>query len=125
MGFVVRQRGNFNKTEVLLNRILRLDLRRTLERYGQEGVNALAAATPVDSGLTADCWYYEIEYNNGMPSIAWYNSNVNKHVNIAVILQMGHGTRNGGYVRGRDYINPAMQPVFDRIASDIWKEVTE
>ena len=89
------------------------------------GVDALAAATPVDTGKTAASWTYEIEKKNGSYSIVWLNTNVNKYVNIALILQYGHGTRNGGYVKGRDYINPAIQPIFDKIAEDAWREVTD
>ena len=86
---------------------------------------ALSSATPVRTGLTANSWYYEIEHQNGSVSITFNNSNVNKGVPIAIILQYGHGTRNGGWVQGRDYINPAIQPVFDRIAKEAWEEVTK
>ena len=94
-------------------------------QYGREGVAALASATPVDSGLTASSWYYEIINRNGTAQITFYNSNIQNGVPIAIILQYGHGTRNGGWVQGRDYINPAIQPIFDRIANDAWKEVTK
>ena len=86
---------------------------------------ALASATPVDTGLTASSWYYEIKRQNGIVALNFCNSNVNKGVPIAIILQYGHGTSNGGWVEGRDYINPAIQPIFDRIAKDAWREVTE
>lgn len=89
------------------------------------GVNALSNATPVESALTASSWYYEVESRRGYHSIRWYNSNVNQGVPIAIILQYGHGTGTGGYVRGRDYINPAIRPVFDQIANEVWKEVTK
>ena len=88
-------------------------------------VEALSAATPVDSGLTASSWYYEIEHNDTGASISFFNSNVNEGVPIAIILQYGHGTGTGGWVEGRDYINPAIQPIFDQIANDVWREVTK
>ena len=93
--------------------------------YGQRGVNALAAATPKDTGLTAASWYYEVERTDNDLAIYWKNSNTNNGVNIAVILQYGHGTNGGGYVRGIDYINPALRPIFEEIANDVWEEVTE
>jgi hypothetical protein len=96
-----------------------------LDRYGQEGVAALASATPVDSGLTARSWYYEIKRDRNSATISFLNSNIQNGVPIAVILQYGHGTRNGGWVQGRDYINPAIQPIFDKIANSAWKEVTK
>lgn len=101
-----------------------MKFRKILDRYGKLGVSALASATPTDTGLTATSWHYEVESDNGSSTITFYNSNVNKGVPIAIILQYGHGTRNGGWVNGRDYINPAIQPVFDKIAADAWREVT-
>jgi hypothetical protein len=95
-----------------------------LESLGQKGVAALSSATPVDSGLTAASWSYEISNKNGRTTITWFNSHVESGVNIAIILQYGHGTGTGGYVSGRDYINPAIQPIFDQIAEDMWKKVT-
>ena len=95
-----------------------------LDKYGRAGVAALSSATPVDSGETASSWYYDIERQNGKISIDFYNSNVNDGVAIAIILQLGHGTGTGGWVEGRDYINPAIQPIFDEIAYNAWKEVT-
>lgn len=95
----------------------------TLASYGERGVKALAAATPKDTGKTADSWTYSIEEGKGTVSIVWSNTNVNKGLNIAVLLQYGHGTRNGGYVQGRDYINPALRPLFDEIANKAWEEV--
>jgi hypothetical protein len=95
-----------------------------LDKYGREGVAALASATPVESGLTASSWYYKIERSNGSVSINFYNSNIQNGVPIAVILQYGHGTGTGGWVEGRDYINPAIRPIFDKIANDAWREVT-
>ncbi len=95
------------------------------ERYGQEGVEALMSATPVDSGLTASSWSYEITRNLNSTVIAFANSNIQNGVPIAIIIQYGHGTRNGGWVQGRDYINPAIQPIFDRIAKEVWEEVVK
>lgn len=117
-------KGNFSKTEKLLKKSLGLDYRSVLEKYAQKGVEALSYATPIESGETAASWYYEIIQNEGSISIIWNNSHVNKGVNIAVILQYGHGTRNGGYVQGRDYINPALRPIFDELAEAAWKEVS-
>ena len=110
--------------ERFLNSMKRQSYLNALDRYGQLGVEALAASTPVDSGKTAASWTYEIERTRDVTRITWLNTNVNKHVNIAIILQYGHGTGTGGYVQGRDYINPAMKPVFDHIAEQVWMEVT-
>ena len=120
----ISHKGNFKKSLQFLNKITDIPIRNILEKYGKIGVDQLSVATPVDTGLTAASWTYEIEISNESYVITWYNTNVNKHVNIALILQYGHGTRNGGYVRGRDYINPAIQPVFDQIAAEAWREVT-
>ena len=98
--------------------------REVLERHAAEGVSALAAATPKDSGRTASKWGYRIEQTNEKTSLIFTNSNVNKGVNIAIILQYGHSTNHGGYVQGRDYINPAVQPIFDKISKEAWEEVT-
>lgn len=117
-------KGDFKKTFNFLNRCEKLDFR-DLMKYGQKGVEALRDATPKDSGLTADSWYYQItKRQDGSISIEFLNSNVVDGIPIAIILQYGHGTRNGGYVEGRDYINPAIRPIFDEIAEDLWKEVT-
>lgn len=123
-GITFRHKGDFSKTEKFFNSLLKLDYLNVLERYGQAGVAALASATPKDSGLTAASWDYEITHNGKETTIAFTNSNINNGVNIAIILQYGHGTRNGGYVAGRDYINPAIQPIFDKIANEAWREVT-
>ena len=119
--FNVKQSGA--KTEEFLTRIQKLHIEEILHKYGQEGISALAAATPKDSGETASAWGYEIEADGSGYSIHWTNDNINKNVNIAVILQYGHGTGTGGYVAGRDYINPTMAPIFDKIANDAWNEV--
>lgn len=120
----ISQRGDFSKTEKFLKKSFGRDYLGVLEKYAQQGVAALSAATPVKTGLTAASWSYKIIQNESSLSIVWENSNVHKGVNIALILQYGHGTRNGGYVRGRDYINPALQPIFDSMADAAWKEVT-
>lgn len=121
----IRQKGDFAMTEKFLKKSFGRNYLAVLEKYAQQGVAALSAATPVDTGLTSISWSYEIVQNDNGFSIVWNNSNIQKGVNIAIILQYGHGTRNGGYVRGRDYINPALQPVFERMAEAAWKEVTE
>ena len=120
-----RQKGDFSNLNRFFERAKNVIKIGELDKYGREGVAALASATPVDSGLTADSWYYEVEHQNGKDSINFYNSNINEGVPIAIILQYGHGTGNGGWVEGRDYINPAIQPLFDTIANNAWKEVTE
>lgn len=120
-----RHKGDFSKFTRYLERTKNAVRLGDLDRYGREGVAALASATPVDSGLTASSWYYEIVRKNGSVSIVFNNSNIQNGVPIAVILQYGHGTRNGGWVEGRDYINPAIQPIFDKIANDAWREVTK
>lgn len=122
---VIKHKGNFNNTEKMLKNMSRFDVLRILHKYGQEGVTALSNATPVDTGLTSSSWSYEVEYSRNSYAITWSNSHVNKGVPIAIILQYGHGTRNGGYVQGRDYINPAIQPIFDKIAEEAWREVTK
>ena len=120
-----RHKGNFNKLTVFLEKADRTARLKDLDKYGREGVAALASATPVDTGLTASSWYYEIKRQNGVVALNFCNSNVNNGIPIAIILQYGHGTRNGGWVEGKDYINPAIQPIFDRIANDAWREVTK
>lgn len=118
------QKGDFNKVTGWLERVKEVARLGILDKYGREGVAALSAATPVDSGKTAASWYYEIQNDGNSASIIFNNSNINKGVNIAIILQYGHGTGTGGWVQGRDYINPAIQPVFDKMAQEVWKEVT-
>ena len=120
-----RQKGDFSKLTKYLEKVKEGFDVGILDKYGQAGVRALASATPVDTGLTANSWYYKIEKSKGSVSIAFYNSNIQNGVPIAVILQYGHGTKNGGWVQGRDYINPAIRPIFDAIVEDAWKEVTK
>lgn len=120
-----RQKGDFSKATKYFENVKEAAKVKILNRYGQAGVDALSSATPVDSGLTASSWKYEIVRQNGLVRIDFLNSHINKGVNIAIILQYGHGTGTGGWVEGRDYINPAMRPIFDRIAKDAWREVTK
>lgn len=115
--------GGFTKTEQFLNRMKRREYLNVLDEFGREGVQALRNATPVDSGATAEAWDYEIKRSRNYTEIVWTNSNINDGVPIAVILQYGHGTGTGGYVQGRDYINPAIRPIFDEIAEKAWKVV--
>lgn len=115
--------GDFSRTFKFLEKMKQLKIEHILQKHAAEGVAALAAATPVDSGLTASSWTYTIQVSGESAAIYWENTNVNKGVNIAVILQYGHGTGTGGYVQGRDYINPAMRPIFDKIANEAWMEV--
>ena len=120
-----RQKGDFSKLNRYFERVKEAAKISVLDKYGQAGVSALSSATPMESGKTAGSWYYEIKRQNGSVSIEFCNSNINKGVPIAIILQYGHGTGTGGWVQGRDYINPAIQPIFDKIAEDAWKEVTK
>lgn len=119
----IRQKGDFKNLSSFLEKTkekLNLEL---LDKYGREGVAALQAATPKDTGKTSESWYYKIERKNGSVSLTFHNSNQNKGVPIAIILQYGHATGNGGYVEGVDYINPALRPIFYKIAEEAWKEV--
>ena len=118
-----KHRGSFKNTETFFKKLLKRDFLSNLNKYGKMGVEALSAATPRDTGKTADSWDYSIEESKNGVKIVWTNSNVNKGVNIALLLQYGHATRNGGYVMGRDYINPAIQPIFDQILETAWGEV--
>ncbi len=119
-----RHKGDFSLTYAWSKRVYQLFKAGRFGRYGKMGVDALASATPYDSGKTALSWVYEVVFSKGGVSIVWSNTNSNDGVNIAVILQYGHGTGTGGYVEGRDYINPAIQPVFDQIVEELWGEVT-
>lgn len=118
-------KGSFDKTFAFLKRNRKLDIK-DFEKFGQMGVEALREATPKDTGLTADSWYYEITNKDGKLVIQWLNSNVvDGWCNVAIMLQYGHATGNGGYVEGIDYINPALRPIFDKIAKHAWREVTK
>ena len=120
-----RHKGDFSKTSRYLVKTKKAVKIKDLDRFGKEGVAALASATPVDTGRTANSWYYEIVVKDGSAVITFYNSNIQNGIPIAIILQYGHGTKNGGWVQGRDYINPSIQPLFDKIANNAWKEVTK
>ena len=120
----ITSKKGWNKTEKMLKNSLGDKWFSVLEKYGSQGVQALSAATPTESGKTASSWDYKIVKKGGKVSVIWNNSNIENGVNIAVILQYGHGTGTGGYVQGRDYINPALRPIFDAMADAAWKEVT-
>jgi hypothetical protein len=115
--------GDFKQTETFLLKMSRGDLFSRLDRYGKIGVDALSKATPRDSGKTAGSWGYRIIKSRINPGIEWYNDNVEDGVNVAILIQYGHGTGTGGYVQGKDYINPAIKPIFDKLSQDIWEEV--
>lgn len=116
--------GSFKNTENFLNAMTKRDIFASLDKYGREGVAALSKATPVDSGLASDSWAYEIKRENGSYSIIWKNTDIESGFPVAIMLQYGYSTGTGGYVQGRDYINPAIKPIFDRIADDVWRVVT-
>lgn len=120
----VKQKGDFSRTIKYLAKLEKSTRRADLEKYGEAGVAALKAATPVNTGKTAASWYYKIERKKDSASITFYNSNIQNGVPIAIVLQYGHGTGTGGWVEGRDYINPAIRPVFDNLANEAWREVT-
>lgn len=126
MPIVVTNRGSFRNTEAFLRRMEQRTYLAQLAKFGPIGVTALKGATPIDTSLTANSWYYEIIDRPGYYSIHWLNSHIEEpgRIPVAVLLQYGHATQNGGYVQARDYINPAMRTVFDQIAADMWKEVT-
>ena len=119
------QKRDFSKVTHYFEKLKETAKLGVLDKYGREGVAALASATPTETGLTASSWSYTIERQNGSVAIVFENSNINKGVPIAIILQYGHGTGTGGWVQGRDYINPAIQPIFDKMADEAWKEVTK
>lgn len=120
-----RHKGDFSKLTRYLEKAKETVHLGTLDKYGRAGVDALASATPVDTGRTAASWYYEIEHEDGSVTITFNNSNIQNGVPIAIILQYGHGTGTGGWVEGRDYINPAIRPVFDKLVKEAWEEVTK
>lgn len=117
-------KGSFDNVEVFLKRMSRGEIFKQLEAFGAEGVAALSVATPLDSGKTARSWTYKVTQTFGHSTITWSNTHIENGVSIAIILQYGHGTGTGGYVEGRDYINPAIKPIFDKIADRTWKAVT-
>lgn len=120
-----KQKGDFSKLTKYFERLKETVKLGDLDKYGREGVKALSDATPVDTGLTAKSWYYRIENKDGRVILSFHNSNIQNGVPIAIILQYGHATGNGGWVEGRDYINPVIQPIFDEIAKNAWREVTK
>lgn len=124
MGISFRTSGSTRNMDSFLSSMLTMDIRKAVEPYAQQGVDALAAATPTDTGLAANSWYYTIDANRSDVTITWHNSDVENGFPVAVMLQYGYGTGTGGYVAGRDYINPALRPIFDRIADGVWKVVT-
>lgn len=124
MGISIISRGDFSKTEKFLKQSMGRNYLDILDEYGRYGVEALSANTPVDTGLTAASWEYEIVTDKNTASIIWKNTNIQNGVNIALILQYGHATRNGYFIEGRDYINPAIQPILDSLAERAWREVS-
>lgn len=119
----IKQKGDFRKTERFLDKLKRKGYLESLRKWGDEGVEALSIATPKDTGFTASMWRFEIEVTGTKARIVWRNDNINKDEVIAILIQYGHGTRNGGYVQGVDYINPAIKPIFDKIAKEAWEGV--
>lgn len=119
----IKAKGDFRKTDTFLQRLLKVVKLSDLDKYGKRGVELLSAATPKDTGKTAESWDYRIERRDGKTKIVWFNSNIQNGVNIAIILQYGHGTRTGGYVEGVDYVNPAMRPLFEDIANQALEEI--
>lgn len=117
--------GDFKNTTKFLERARKLSIQQILERYGQEGVKALQAATPIDTGETSSMWGYKVSTGRNSSSITWTNDSINDGIPIVILIQYGHGTKNGGYVSGVDFINPAIQNVMDKIADSAWKEVTK
>lgn len=122
---VMKSTGEWRDTSNFLDRMSKNEIFEVLTYAAEKAIGALASATPIDTGLTADCWYYTITHSHGKHAIVFHNSHVNEGQIIAILLQYGHGTRNGGYVVGRDYINPVIQPIFDELANSVWKEVTK
>lgn len=124
MKITFNSKGDFSKTNRFLNKAKEFQIRKVLDKYGKIGVQALSNATPKKTGKTASSWSYEISSSGDSHTLYWTNTNENRGVNIAIILQYGHGTRNGGYVSGTDYINPAIKPVFDKIVEEAWRELS-
>ena len=120
-----KHKGNFEKTTKFLQRAKKREFYKNLEQYGERGVEALRTATPIDTGETSRSWHYRIENTRDSVAIVWYNTNVNQGVNIALMIQYGHGTPFGKYIRGKNYIKPAIRPIFQDIEDGVWKEVTK
>lgn len=120
----IKSKGDFGNTIRFLKKASNhSEITALFSKYGEQGVTALQNATPVDSGKTARSWYYEILDERGSVTLTFYNSNVNQNVNVAILIQYGHGTRNGAWINGTDYINPALKPIFDAILQAIQREV--
>lgn len=120
-----KHKGNFKMTEKFLTNASKFEISRIMKKYAQEGVRELSSATPVDTGETASSWNYTVKISKGSASITWTNSKMAGGTPLVILLQYGHGTRNGGYVQGRDFINPAIRPIVDKIADEAWREVTK
>lgn len=120
----VKTSGSSDKASRFLNSMKRGEAYSVLEKYGRMGVLALSQATPVDSGLTANAWTYEVTHQRGHYSITWHNTNIVSGIPVAILIQYGHATRSGTWVVGRDYINPVIRPLFDKIANEVWRGVT-
>jgi hypothetical protein len=116
--------GSFKNTQDFLDHVGQLNIQSILASCGQMGVSALSAATPEETGRAAHSWSFEVSRSGGLYELAWTNSDIENGFPVVIMLQMGHGTGTGGYVQGRDFINPAIQPVFDKIANIVWKAVT-
>lgn len=125
MPIKISSKGSFTQTDQFLSRMTKEEIFSILSNYGAQGVAALASATPKDTGATAAAWSYEVIQQFGRHSIIFHNSNLDEDRPIAILIQYGHATRNGGYVQGRDYINPVIRPLFDQIVSEVWKAVTK
>ena len=121
----ISSKGNFNNTEKFFKKVISSNYLSIFEKYGKEGVRLLASATPIDSGKTANSWSYDIQKNKSGISIIWSNSNIIDGVSIAIIIQYGHATRSGSYIQGKDYINPAIKPLFDKLTEDLYKDVNK
>ena len=121
----ISSKGSFSNTEKFLKRSMKSNYNSIFEKYGKEGVRLLSSATPVDTGKTSESWTYDVKKSKRGISIEWSNSNVINGVQIAVIIQYGHGTQNGAYIQGQDYINPVIKPLFDILTNDIWKDVSK
>lgn len=117
-----KHKGDFSKCKTYFEQSKGQVPESILRKYGEKGVQALRSATPVDTGKTASSWYYKISVDSKRAIVSFANSNVESGANVAILIQYGHGTRNGGYVQGRDYINPTIRPIFDKMADEAWKE---
>lgn len=124
MGVSITSTGSFEKTLASLTAMQKIDIPSILNACGQEGVNALARATPIETGLAEHSWSFKVKSSGGRYEIAWVNTDIENGFRVVIMLQYGYGTGTGGYVQGRDFINPAMRPIFDKIADKVWKAVT-